>query len=169
MLRAAWELSSERAESGGETVLRVFHEAIDVPVEPQVELFADDGRFLGRGDLLVTGTCYVHEYDGEHHRGKGQQRTDLRRERGLGGTSYVRRGYVLDDLLNHPLVVMHEIDRAARPSALTCRAGAVASHRGQLPVLRAGSRADHEPLAAAERHRRLVTNRMIRAPISCGW
>jgi len=112
MLRAAWELSSARAESAGESVLRVFHEAIRVPVEPQVELFSDDGRFLGRGDLLVIGTCSVHEYDGEHHRQKEQHKTDLRRERGWAGTTYVRRGYVLDDLLNHPLVVMHEIDRA---------------------------------------------------------
>ena len=86
-------------------------------VQPQVELFDDDGVFLGRADLLVTGTCSVHEYDGEHHRGKVQHRTDLRRERGWSGTPYVRRGFVLDDLLNHPLVVMHEIDRAARPAA----------------------------------------------------
>ena len=112
MLRIAYELSTERAESGGETCLRIFHEAIGVAVEPQVELFDDDGVFLGRADLLLTGTCSVHEYDGEHHRGKAQHRTDLRRERGWSGTPYVRRGFVLDDLLNHPLVVMHEIDRA---------------------------------------------------------
>jgi hypothetical protein len=51
-------------------------------------------------------------YDGEHHRGKDQHRTDLRRERGWVGTPYLRRGFTLDDLLNHPAVVMHEIDRS---------------------------------------------------------
>jgi hypothetical protein len=111
MLRTAYELSSALAESGGETVLRLFHVAMDVPVQPQVELFDENGLLIGRVDLLVTGTCSVHEYDGEHHRNKNQHRTDLRRERGWTGTPYVRRGFVLDDLLNHPLVVMHELDR----------------------------------------------------------
>ncbi len=102
VLRAAWALSHAKAESGGETVLRLFHTVIDVRVTPQVDLYADDGRHLGRADLLVDGTPNVHEYDGEHHRSKKQQATDLRRERGWSGTSYVRRGYVLDDLINHP-------------------------------------------------------------------
>jgi len=119
MLRHAYQLSTGRSESGGETVLRLFHEAMDVPVEPQVALYADDGRLIGKADLLVTGTVHVHEYDGEHHRDKAQHRTDLRRERGWKGTPYSRSGFVLDDLINHPLVVMHEIDRSlGRPHCL---------------------------------------------------
>lgn len=112
LLRAAWERSDPRADSGTETLLRVFHEAIDVPVTPQAELFDADGALIGKGDLLVDGTCFVHEYDGEHHRDARQQRTDLRRERRWHGTGYVRSGFTLDDLLNHPMVMMHEIDRA---------------------------------------------------------
>jgi hypothetical protein len=112
MLRAAYRLSSRRSESGGETTLRLFHVAIDVDVSDQVELFDDHGNTIGRADLLVTGTQFVHEYDGEHHRDKDQHRVDMRRERGWAGSPYVRRGYALDDLLNHPAVVMHEIDRA---------------------------------------------------------
>jgi hypothetical protein len=112
MLKAAYGLSSPKSESGGETVLRAFHEVIGVPVRPQVDLFDDHGTAIGRADLLLVGTTMVHEYDGEHHRDKVQHRTDLRRERGWAGTPYVRRGFVLDDLLNHPAVVMHEIDRA---------------------------------------------------------
>jgi hypothetical protein len=123
LLRIAYRLSSHRAESGGESVLRMFHEAIDVPVEPQVELFDGRGTSVGRADLLVTGTSFVHEYDGAHHRDKLQHRTDLRRERGLVGTSYVRRGFTLDDLLNHPGVVMHEIDRALDRAHLPRRLG----------------------------------------------
>ena len=112
MLGKAWALADKRSESEPETVLRVFHEAIEVPVLPQVDLFDDQGRHVGRADLLVKGTTYVHEYDGAHHRDAAQQRVDLRRERGWAGTPYVRMGFTLDDLLNHPLVVMHEIDRA---------------------------------------------------------
>lgn len=111
LLRTAWTLSNRRAESGGETVLRIFHEAMEVKVEAQVDLYDDSGALVGRADLLITGTPHVQEYDGAHHRGKSQHRTDMRRERGLIGTSYQRRGYSLDDLLNHAVVVMHELDR----------------------------------------------------------
>lgn len=112
MLRAAYRLACGLSESEGESALRVFHVAIDVPVQPQVELFDDRGNLIGRVDLLVTGTTRAHEYDGEHHRDKDQHRVDMRRERGWAGSPYTRSGFALDDLLNHPAVVMHEIDRA---------------------------------------------------------
>lgn len=118
-LRSAWALASKKAESAGETILQLFHRAIDVPVEPQAQLFDDSGNPVGVGDLLVIGTRFVHEYDGEVHRDKAQHRTDLRRERGWAGSPYVRHGFTLDDLLNHPVVVLHEIDRAlGRPHDL---------------------------------------------------
>ncbi len=109
-VRAAWHLSDERCESPGEVLLKTFHDVCDVLVEPQVELFDDSGLSLGRADLLLTGTRSVHEYDGAHHRDKQQHRTDLRRERGFS-PHYERRGFTLDDLVNHPLTVMHELDR----------------------------------------------------------
>lgn len=111
-LRAAYRLATRRCESIGETLLRVFHDCLEVPVRPQSDLFDDLGRPIGRADLLVVGTSFVHEYDGAHHRDQVQHRNDLRRERGWAGSPYVRKGFVLDDLLNHPMVVMHEIDRA---------------------------------------------------------
>lgn len=119
VLRAAWNLSSDRAESGGETVLRIFHEAMDVDVEPQAVLVDARGQVIGRADLLVKGTRRLHEYDGAGHRDGVQHRNDLRRERRLAGSDYERRGFTLDDLLNHALVVMHEIDRdLGRPHRL---------------------------------------------------
>lgn len=111
VLRAAWALADGRSESAGESLLRLFHVALDVPVEPQVELHDVHGRLVGRADLKVIGTGFVHEYDGAGHRSGQQHRVDLRRERGWRGTAYVRNGFTLDDLLNHPAVVMHEIDR----------------------------------------------------------
>jgi hypothetical protein len=119
MLREAWRRATGRSESPGETLLQQFHRTMEVPFEPQVDLFRDDGTFLCRADLLVCGTVFVHEYDGEHHRDKRQQKSDLRRSRALVGSSYVRRGFVLDDLVNHAAVVMHEIDGALnRPHVL---------------------------------------------------
>lgn len=111
-LRAAYRTASARTESGGETVLLVFHEVLQIAVEAQRELFDDEGTFVARADLYLSGTPYLHEYDGEVQRGKRQHAIDLRRERRLGDTAYVRKGFTLDDLLNHALTVMHEIDRA---------------------------------------------------------
>lgn len=111
LLRRAWQLSTSKAESAGETLLRLFDLTMDVEVKPQAELVDEAGNVVCRADLLVVGTLLLHEYDGAHHREKGQQRTDLRRNRGLAQTSYDRRGFTLDDLLNHPAVAMHELDR----------------------------------------------------------
>jgi hypothetical protein len=110
-LRAAWVAADPRAESGGETVLRIFHEIMGVAVAPQVDLYDDRDHFVARADLLVIGTPFLHEYDGAGHRDKGQYRSDLKRERRLASTPYVRRGFTLDDLVNHPGVLMQELDR----------------------------------------------------------
>lgn len=110
-LRRAWGLSCAKAESAGETLLRLFHIALEVPVEPQVVIHDEAGNVVGQVDLQVTGTDLLHEYDGAPHREKGQHRTDLRRERALSRAGYQRRGFTLDDLLNHPTGCMHEIDR----------------------------------------------------------
>ena len=111
-LRDAWERSTAAAESPGETLLRLFHDVIDVATTPQVRLVDAEHRLLGVADLLVDGTGLVHEYDGAVHRDAAQHRIDLRRERGWAGSRFVRRGFTLDDLLNHPVTTMHEIDRA---------------------------------------------------------
>ncbi len=112
MLRQAWVRATGRAESGPETLLQQFHRVLEVPFTPQAEIVDGAGRFVARVDLLVDGTTEVHEYDGVHHRDGRQHRDDLRRDRDLLGAGYSRRGFVLDDLLNHAGAVMHEIDRA---------------------------------------------------------
>jgi hypothetical protein len=119
LLRLAWSLSDPRAESGGETLLRIFHVVIDVLVEPQAILVDEGGHLIGRADLLIVGTRDAQEYDGDGHRDKVQHRIDLRRERGLSTASYRRRGYTLDDLVNYPITLMHEVDRIiGRPHRL---------------------------------------------------
>jgi len=111
LLREAWEECTGKAESAGETVLQKFHRCMNVAFEAQKDLFDDDGHLVARADLWIVGTTRFHEYDGDVHRHPGVHRGDLRRERGLGRTAYLRRGYTLDDLLNHSLVTMHEMDR----------------------------------------------------------
>lgn len=121
-LAAAYAASDPRAESSGETLLRLFHRVMEVRVEPQVDLRDARGRIIGRADLLVCGRRDVHEYDGAAHRSRWQHGSDLRRDRALVQAGYVRRGYTLDDLMNHPAPVMHELDgvlqRSHRPDRL---------------------------------------------------
>ena len=119
LLRAAWESSTGRSESGGESVLQEFHDVLEIPYVPQKRLYDTDGQLVAVADLWIVGTDRMHEYDGGVHREPEVQRNDLRRERALGRSSYERRGFTLDDLLNHALVTMQEIDRdLGRPSRL---------------------------------------------------
>jgi hypothetical protein len=111
-LRHAYDASDGRAESDGQSVLRLFHRAIEVAVEPQVDLRASEATFIGRAELLVLGTREVHEYQEAGHRGSSRPPSDLRRERRLARASYVRRDYTMDDLVNHPAVAMSQIDAA---------------------------------------------------------
>jgi len=118
-LRQAHSLADGRAESGGETILRVFHEVMAVPVRPQAPIYDHDGHLIGIVDLLVEHLDRAHEYDGAGHREGRQHTVDLRRERGWSNSPYTRCGYTLDDLLNHPIVMMHELDRlVGRPHSL---------------------------------------------------
>jgi hypothetical protein len=118
-LRQAYALADRRAESAGETVLRAFHIVMEVPVTPQAPIHDDAGNLIGVVDLLVDGSYRAHEYDGAGHRDGKAHAVDLRRERGWANSPYNRSGYTLDDLLNHPIVLMHELDRiVGRPHAL---------------------------------------------------
>jgi hypothetical protein len=110
-LRRASMLADPRSESPWETSLRLFHLLAGIPVEPQRDLFTDDGRFIGRCDLLITGTNFVQEYDGADHRQPARHTQDLRRDRRFADTPFIRRGYTADDLLNHDVAVLQEIDR----------------------------------------------------------
>lgn len=110
-LRWVWAGRDPLAESAGETLLRKFHDVMDVATRSQVDLHDEQGRFVCRADLVVSGTFNIHEYDGAVHREGSVHQRDLRRERALASTSYVRRGYSLDDLINHAATLMHELDR----------------------------------------------------------
>jgi hypothetical protein len=78
LLRRVWERRNPRSESAGETLLHKFHQVMDVATESQVEITDDEGRFVCRADLLVTGTNSIHEYDGEVHRDKKVHRANGR-------------------------------------------------------------------------------------------
>lgn len=111
-LRRALSLADGRSESAWETLLRVLHVTCEVPVEPQLDVFDSDGRFLGRADLRIGGTHDLHEYDGADHLLKQQQKKDLRRSRRLVNSQWVRRGYTSDDVLFRGVTILRDADLA---------------------------------------------------------
>lgn len=122
LLRLALSLVHGRSESPWETVLRLFHVAVGVPVLPQAEIRDESGAFVARGDLLLTGTTTLHEYDGGVHRDPDVQREDLRRDRRLVASGHTRRGYTADDLRHRPDEILADcdatLDRRHDPSRL---------------------------------------------------
>lgn len=110
MLRAASKLADGRSESAWETLLRRLHEVCDVPVEPQLVLAGETGGFVARGDLWITGTTTLHEYDGGEHRKKARHRKDLARERRIGNVVWTRRGYTSNEVLHQGVSILRDAD-----------------------------------------------------------
>lgn len=109
-LRAALPYVDPRSESPWETLLRMFHVLCDVPVESQFEVHDERGVFVARGDLRLSGTRTLHEYDGAVHRDRRTHVNDLARERGLSNNGWIRRGYTSTDLLARSHVILREAD-----------------------------------------------------------
>lgn len=109
-LRQALALVDGRSESPYETLLRILHVVCEVPVEPQHELW-HEGRFVARGDLRLKGADVFHEYDGEVHRlDKATHRRDLRRDRDIANSGWLRRGYTDVEVLYQALGVLRDAD-----------------------------------------------------------
>lgn len=143
-LRAALDVADARAESLWETVLRMLHHCLGVPVLPQAVVRDGDGVFVARADLLVVGTTTLHEHDGAQHREPEQHREDLRRERALVSAGYMRRGYTADIALHSPHLVQMDceatlgrpLDPAGMTRWLALVAGSLQTRQGQRAVLR---------------------------------
>jgi hypothetical protein len=110
-LRLAASMADPRSESAWESILRLFHHVVEIEVVPQKRILDDAGRLVARVDLWVAGTPFVHEYDGGEHERAPRRTVDLRRARGLSDRGITRRGYIADDLINHPLAMLQEMDR----------------------------------------------------------
>ena len=55
-LRTAWLSSTGKADSGGEVVLQVFHDVLEIQYVAQHELYNDAGQLVARADLWIVGT-----------------------------------------------------------------------------------------------------------------
>jgi very-short-patch-repair endonuclease len=109
-LRQVIPLLDKRSESAWESAMRVLHLAADIPVEPQHEIFDEDGRFVARVDLLIKGTRRIHEYDGAVHREAEVHQRDLKRERNLILGDWQRLGFTSAHLRNEGAMIIKDVD-----------------------------------------------------------
>ena len=110
-LRQVIGLLDKRSESPWESVMRVLHQAADIPVEPQHEVFDQSGRFVARGDLWIIGTNRLHEFDGGKHREPDVQSRDLSRDRLLIEANWQRFGFTKAQLLNDGASIIASSDK----------------------------------------------------------
>ncbi|MGC4109372.1 MAG: hypothetical protein QM747_02880 [Nocardioides sp.] len=122
LLRRAIPLMDARSESIFETLLRMLHATCSIGVDVQPDLLDDAGTFVARADLVLSGTCTLHECDGGEHRTPRRHERDLRRERRLLRAGYTRRGYTPRDILTRPADIIRDADvtlrRAHDPTSL---------------------------------------------------
>lgn len=112
MLRRALPWVDGRSESAWETLLRMLHACAGVPVEPQYEVLDVAGQLVARGDLWITGTRVLHEYDGGDHLEVKRQRKDLARSRRLDAEHWIRRGYTSQEVLHQATSILRDADRS---------------------------------------------------------
>jgi hypothetical protein len=111
MLRTVIPLLDQRSESPWESVLRVLHQAADIDVEPQHDIYDDWGHFVGRGDLWIKGTRRVHEYDGAGHREEEVHASDLDRDRRFVEADWERCGFTARTVLRYGGSIIASADR----------------------------------------------------------
>lgn len=112
MLRRALALCDGRSESPWETVLRLMHSTVGIPVSPQELIHDQAGRIVARADLRIVGTRRLPEYDGADHRDRSQHERDLRREKLLARLGLERYGYIAKELVGTPAQVIRDAEDA---------------------------------------------------------
>jgi len=89
-LRSAVALLDAASESPKESELRVLLIQHGIAgLACQVEVRDENGFFVGRVDLAISHLKIAVEYEGDHHREKGQWRRDQRRRRALEALGWV--------------------------------------------------------------------------------
>jgi len=115
-LRRVVDLVEPKAESAMETRLRMLLVLARLPrPEVQVSIHDDEGRFLGRPDLLYPRQRLAIEYDGANHRERLVD--DNRRQNGLVGAGLRLLRFTAADVYGSPdtiaMQVRHNLARGA--------------------------------------------------------
>jgi hypothetical protein len=100
-LRRVLDLAEPSAKSAMETRLRVLLILAGLPrPDVQVSIYDDEGRFLGRPDLLYSKQRLAIEYDGGNHRDRLVD--DNRRQNRLVGTGIRLLRFTAADVYGTP-------------------------------------------------------------------
>ncbi|HSS61624.1 MAG TPA: DUF559 domain-containing protein [Candidatus Limnocylindrales bacterium] len=109
-LRRVMEQAEPKAESAMETRLRMLLVLAGLPrPKVQVSLHDDDGRFLGRPDLLYRSQRLAIEYDGGNHRERLVD--DNRRQNGIVGAGFRLLRFTAADVYRNPDSVVMQVRR----------------------------------------------------------
>ena len=110
-LRKVVDLAERKAESAMETRLRMLLVLAGLPPpEVQVSIHDDQGRFLGRPDLLYRLQGLAIEYDGGNHRDRLVE--DNRRQNGLIGAGFRLLRFTAADVYGNPHLVVMQVRHA---------------------------------------------------------
>jgi hypothetical protein len=110
-MRQVIPLLDARSESAWESIMRVLHQAAEIPVTPQQEIFDERDRFIARADLRIDGTRRINEYDGAGHRDADVHEHDLERDRALLADRWERHGFTSKHLLRDGAAIIADADR----------------------------------------------------------
>ena len=110
-LRRVVDLAEPKAESAMETRLRILLVLTGLR-RPEVQVYIrdDDGRFLGRPDLLYRLQRLAIEYDGGNHRDRLVD--DNRRQNGLVGAGFRLLRFTAADVYGTPNAVATQVRHA---------------------------------------------------------
>lgn len=107
-LRRVVELAEPRAESAMETRLRILLALAKLPPpEVQASVHDQEGRFLGRPDLLYRAQRLAIEFDGANHRDR--MGDDNRRQNGLVGAGFRLLRFTAADVYGTPEIVAMQV------------------------------------------------------------
>ena len=107
-LRRVVDLAEPKAESAMETRLRIVLVLAGLPrPEVQVSIHDDQGRFLGRPDMLYPVHRLAIEYDGANHRDRLVD--DNRRQNGLVGAGFRLLRFTAADVYGTPATVVMQV------------------------------------------------------------
>jgi len=125
-LRRVVELAEPKTESSMESRLRMLLVLAGLPrPEVQVAIHDDQGRFLGRPDMLYRAHGLALEYDGRNHRDRLVD--DNRRQNGLIGAGYRVLRFSAPDVYGARETVVSQVRQA-----LLMAPGGSRSRRGRI-------------------------------------
>lgn len=108
-------LAEPLAESPMETCLRLLlHDAGLPPAVAQHEIRSSAGRLLGRVDLAWPELRLAIEYEGDHHRERGQFRRDVARLNALRAAGWTVLRFTAEDVLRQPERTVRQVTAAMR-------------------------------------------------------